>query len=269
MLTNNKIANLTVRAHAPPLRPLGRPASLRSAGCSSCCRAARWRGITNACALHFRSAGPGAPPNAAQAEVPQLDRQPRDQAAQLPVRRAAVGGVWGSWPSRPGAGCADRCLPRCARRLFVISRCKGLKVLDFRKIKLAEREEAERAFGGGVPAPAAAATFEPDEELAQAQAAVAEPEAQAIRKGPSAEQMTVRRPQRGPGAAVARLHAGCVGRPLTAFPCPPPQAIKAAIANASTLEEVRRLEDALKTGHLPSEVQVGEGGNGTAAMEEG
>ena len=57
-------------------------------------------------------------------------------------------------------------------------------------------------------------------------------------------------------------------------------AIKAAIAAASTLEEVRRLEDALKTGHLPSEITVGaedgaaagEGaanGSGAAAMEEG
>ena len=50
-------------------------------------------------------------------------------------------------------------------------------------------------------------------------------------------------------------------------------AIKAAIAAASTLEEVRRLEDALRTGHLPSEITVGaEGGdaaNGAAAMDEG
>lgn len=56
-------------------------------------------------------------------------------------------------------------------------------------------------------------------------------------------------------------------------------AIKAAIAAASTLEEVRRLEDALKTGHLPSEITVGgEDGaaaagaaanGGAAAMEEG
>lgn len=42
-------------------------------------------------------------------------------------------------------------------------------------------------------------------------------------------------------------------------------AIKAAIANASTLDEVRRLEDALKTGNMPSELA----GNGAAAMEEG
>jgi U2 small nuclear ribonucleoprotein A' len=49
-------------------------------------------------------------------------------------------------------------------------------------------------------------------------------------------------------------------------------AIKAAIAAASTLEEVRRLEDALRTGHLPSEITIGDGNpaaNGAAAMEEG
>lgn len=42
-------------------------------------------------------------------------------------------------------------------------------------------------------------------------------------------------------------------------------AIKAAIVNASTLEEVSALEEALKTGQLPSAL-----GNGSAAaMEEG
>ena len=33
--------------------------------------------------------------------------------------------------------------------------------------------------------------------------------------------------------------------------------VQAAIANAATLEEVQRLENALKTGIVPSEVQVG------------
>lgn len=47
--------------------------------------------------------------------------------------------------------------------------------------------------------------------------------------------------------------------------------IKAAIAAASTLEEVRRLEDALRTGHLPSEMSIdgAPAANGAAAMEEG
>lgn len=55
-------------------------------------------------------------------------------------------------------------------------------------------------------------------------------------------------------------------------------AIKAAIANAQTLEEVQRLENALTSGHLPSELQGtpaaanGDHANGQAgpeAMEEG
>ncbi|KAI3438301.1 hypothetical protein D9Q98_000735 [Chlorella vulgaris] len=134
-------------------------------------------------------------------------------------------------------------------RLFVIARCKRLKVLDFRKVKQQEREEAERLFGAAPEQ--AAQTFEPEEELKQAEAAVAaaRPAAAAVaepsaRKGPTSEQIT---------------------------------AIKAAIAAASTLEEVRRLEDALRTGHLPSEITIGGGGegdgaaaaNGASAMEEG
>jgi U2 small nuclear ribonucleoprotein A' len=113
-------------------------------------------------------------------------------------------------------------------RLFVINRCPKLKMLDFRKVKQQEREEAGRVFGG--QAAPAAATFEPEEELAAVGAApVAEP---SIRKGPTPEQLT---------------------------------AIKTAIAAASTLEEVRRLEEALQTGSMPSELA----GYGAAAMEQG
>ena len=58
-------------------------------------------------------------------------------------------------------------------------------------------------------------------------------------------------------------------------------AIKAAIANAQTLEEVQRLENALTSGHLPSELQSDLGSNqvqnghkaaensAPSAMEEG
>lgn len=129
-------------------------------------------------------------------------------------------------------------------RLYVIGRCKKLKMLDFRKVKQKEREEAERLYGAAPQQ--APATFEPEEELAQAEAAagVARP----------AE------PAAAPAAAAAR--AGPTPEQVTA--------IKAAIAAASTLEEVRRLEEALKTGHLPSEITVGgEGANGAAAMDEG
>lgn len=63
-------------------------------------------------------------------------------------------------------------------RLYVIHRCKKLKQLDFRKVKQKEREEATQVFGSAQqPADASAqdkaTTFEPDEELAQAEAAAA------------------------------------------------------------------------------------------------
>lgn len=83
---------------------------------------------------------------------------------------------------------------------------------------------------GGRAAPKA--TFEPDEDLAAAEAGLQKAEP-AIRQGPTPEQIT---------------------------------SIKAAIASASTLEEVRRLEEALTTGHMPSGLA---GSNGAAAMEEG
>ena len=42
--------------------------------------------------------------------------------------------------------------------------------------------------------------------------------------------------------------------------------VQAAIANAATLDEVAQLEDALRTGHMPS--QLAEAVNGGAAMDE-
>ncbi|KAK9818879.1 hypothetical protein WJX74_006892 [Apatococcus lobatus] len=143
-------------------------------------------------------------------------------------------------------------------RLYVINRCPQLKVLDFRKIKQKEREDAARAFGAPPAAVAAAAgppqkqprKFDPDQELAQAEkrqkqqqaeetaaAEEAAPEPSA-RKGPTPEQQT---------------------------------ALRAAIANAQTLAEVQRLEDALRSGQVPSELADG-AANGTTAnatpMEE-
>ena len=60
----------------------------------------------------------------------------------------------------------------------MIHQCKKLKQLDFRKVKQKEREEAVSLFGSAQqPADGAAqdkpTTFEPDEELAQAEAATA------------------------------------------------------------------------------------------------
>ncbi|BDA46864.1 U2 small nuclear ribonucleoprotein A' [Coccomyxa sp. Obi] len=127
-------------------------------------------------------------------------------------------------------------------RLYVVHRCKHLKVLDFRKVKQKEREEAEKLFAAEPDLVTAERTFEPGEGLAEAEApadkemeeaAPAEPSTQ---KGPTPQQLT---------------------------------AIKAAIANAATLEEVARLEEALRTGHMPSQLTEN-GVNGEAsAMEEG
>jgi len=111
-------------------------------------------------------------------------------------------------------------------RLFVINRCKKLKVLDFRKVKVTERQEADQQFGGQE---APIATFEPDEELKAAQGKHA-PTEPILRKGPTPEQV---------------------------------MAIKSAIAAATTLEEVSRLEEALKTGHVPG------GMGGEESMDEG
>lgn len=120
-------------------------------------------------------------------------------------------------------------------RLYVISRCKRLKVLDFRKITEKERVEAARAFGVGAEAPAP--TFDPEEDLAEAEAAV------------GAAPAVVEVPSKGPTSAQ-----------LTS--------IKAAIANAATLDEVQRLENALKTGNVPSEFQVAGAGDEATAMEQ-
>lgn len=127
-------------------------------------------------------------------------------------------------------------------RLYTISKLKNLKVLDFKKVKVQERQEAEKMF----PDAASAAkhsdnTFEPEEDLRAA-------EEEASKKAQA--------------AAVEAAEA----KAKTAGPTPDQiVAVKAAIAAASTLEEVQRLEAALTTGHLPSEFNVD--GNGSASAE--
>lgn len=105
-------------------------------------------------------------------------------------------------------------------RLFVISRCKNLKILDFQKVKLAERKEAEQQFGGkAAPAPV---------NIQKAQQEAGEQPAQGAKKGPTPEQI---------------------------------MAIKSAIASAATLDEVKRLEEALASGVVPTNLAL--------PMEEG
>lgn len=101
-------------------------------------------------------------------------------------------------------------------RLYVINKLPQLRVLDFQRIKQREREAAKRMFSGkrgqeSAPRGKKAKTFVPG----------------------------------GPAGA----------RPVPSRPLPPPTrdvaAIKAAIANARSLDEVQRLEMLLRTGHVP------------------
>ena len=109
-------------------------------------------------------------------------------------------------------------------RLYVIYKCKALKVLDFQKVKPAERELAMKTFGADDGAAARAKTFTPGEVPGEATAENEEEEKKDEKpSGPTPEQM---------------------------------MALKVAIANAETLDEVARLENALATGVLPSDLQL-------------
>jgi U2 small nuclear ribonucleoprotein A' len=105
-------------------------------------------------------------------------------------------------------------------RLYVAHVLPSVAILDFRKVKQAERDAARKKFGGksGEKAleSARAETFAPG---------VAETEKSDSPRpaGPTPEQLL---------------------------------ALKAAIANAATLEEVTRLEQALTTGIVPSDMQL-------------
>lgn len=104
-------------------------------------------------------------------------------------------------------------------RLYVIFSLPQVRVLDFQRIKQREREAAVRLFGG--------------------------------RKG---EKLLN-------GAKSSRTNKFVPGEPLLKAPVPQPAkknpqrnniaAIKAAIANAKSLDEVKKLEMLLKTGHVP------------------
>ncbi|KAG0582058.1 hypothetical protein KC19_3G030600 [Ceratodon purpureus] len=113
-------------------------------------------------------------------------------------------------------------------RLHLIHNLPKLRLLDFKKVKLEEREEAMKLFAtengqsAKAPTPSSAKTFVPgeiptDNSPETLPVEVEEPS----RKGPTPEQIV---------------------------------AIKTAIANSQTLEEVVRLEKALKLGQLPSDL---------------
>ncbi|KAL2653521.1 hypothetical protein R1flu_021649 [Riccia fluitans] len=106
-------------------------------------------------------------------------------------------------------------------RLFLIHKLPKLQLLDFKKVKNKERQEAKKQFGTKEAEAEAkkipAKTFTPGEVVPPVEP---QPE-EAPRTGPTPEQML---------------------------------AIKAAIASSQTLEEVARLEKALQTGQLPADL---------------
>ncbi|KAF8072405.1 U2 small nuclear ribonucleoprotein A-like protein [Scenedesmus sp. PABB004] len=160
-------------------------------------------------------------------------------------------------------------------RLYTISRCPKLKHLDFKKVKQKEREQAETVYGTLEQQVAAAAegrdnTFEPGEGLPEQ---AMETEEQAAAEG-------------GEGAGAAAADGGAAdangeGAAAAAKPTSAPSAdqltaIKAAVANAQTLEDAWRLEQALQAGAMPSalaaeeeEQQRQQQQDGAAAMDEG
>lgn len=129
-------------------------------------------------------------------------------------------------------------------RLYLISQLPRLKLLDFARVREAERAEAAAAFGG---AEGAARVASLAAHASAAAAAASQP-----------SDATAAKKRGGEGPSQSQLLA-----------------IKAAIASATTLEEVSRLEKALQTGVMPSELgaaanggQQHAGGDG-AAMDEG
>lgn len=109
-------------------------------------------------------------------------------------------------------------------RLFIIARCPRLKVLDFKKVKLAEREEARKVHGDSPPV----VTYQQEEEEED------EEEGMGNKRG-------VKR--RVNGEDTATIRKGPTEEDMLR--------IKAAIANASTIDEIKRLEEALQSGQMP------------------
>ncbi|CAN0928435.1 U2 small nuclear ribonucleoprotein A' [Linum grandiflorum] len=110
-------------------------------------------------------------------------------------------------------------------RLYVIFKLKALRVLDFKKVKAKERAEAENLF----------ASKEVEEEAKKE-----------VAKTPAPAEV-----QNEADAAEEQQTAKVVG--------PTPEqilAIKAAIVNSQTLEEVARLEKALSTGQIPADLHM-------------
>ncbi|XP_016449424.1 U2 small nuclear ribonucleoprotein A' [Nicotiana tabacum] len=112
-------------------------------------------------------------------------------------------------------------------RLYVIHKLKSLRLLDFRKVKQKERLEASNLF----------ASEEAEEQAKK-------------------ESVKTFVPGEVP-AATEETKEDEAPKPVA----PTPEqiiAIKAAIVNSQTLEEVARLEQALRSGQLPADLNIGD-----------
>ncbi|XP_059291602.1 U2 small nuclear ribonucleoprotein A' [Lycium ferocissimum] len=110
-------------------------------------------------------------------------------------------------------------------RLYVIHKLTSLRLLDFRKVKQKERLEASNLF----------ASQEAEEQ---------------VKKESVKPSVPVEAPAEEPKEDQA---------PKPVAPTPEQIiAIKAAIVNSQTLEEVARLEQALKSGQLPADLNIGD-----------
>ncbi|KAK0593549.1 hypothetical protein LWI29_032471 [Acer saccharum] len=119
-------------------------------------------------------------------------------------------------------------------RLYVIHKLKSLRVLDFKKVKNKERMEAANLFS----------SKEVEEEAKKESTKTFE--VPSVTEVPE-EQQT----------------------PKVVAPTPEQIiAIKAAIVNSQTLEEVARLEKALKSGQLPADFQIPDDAAATKNAEE-
>jgi U2 small nuclear ribonucleoprotein A' len=126
-----------------------------------------------------------------------------------------------------------------------------------------ERQEAARLFGAPSEQQAADNTFEPGEGLPDNAAA----EEQADGAASGAEEDEEQQQQQN--GAAPKATAAPSAEQLTA--------VKAAVANAQTLQEAWALEQALKEGNMgaayrvqaPQEVENQQQGDGATAMDEG
>ncbi|XP_057948476.1 U2 small nuclear ribonucleoprotein A' isoform X2 [Malania oleifera] len=126
-------------------------------------------------------------------------------------------------------------------RLYVIHKLKTLRLLDFKKVKYKERMEAQSLF----------ASKEAEEEAKKQSVKTFVPgEVPSSKEVPKEEQIP---------KAVAPTPEQII-------------AIKAAIVNSQTLEEVARLEKALKSGQLPADLKIADidviTGNGDAKYDK-